>query len=183
MNTPVEGPAGGVDPGSTAVALVSALKDRGWTVATAESLTAGLLAATIADVPGASAVLRGGLVVYATDLKHALADVPVTVLERHGAVSPETATALAVGAAERCGADVGLGLTGVAGPDEQEGRAVGTVYVGVRLPGLPPRAEKLALHGDRRSIRTAACEVAMRLVTEAARDAGAAGRTGDGADD
>ena len=95
-------------PGKASVeeALVATLKARGWTLATAESLTAGLVAATIADVPGASAVLRGGLVVYATDLKHVLADVPQNVLDLHGAVSAETARALATGAAARCRADV-----------------------------------------------------------------------------
>lgn len=161
------------DP-SAATALVSALKARGWTVATAESLTAGLLAATIADVPGASAVLRGGLVVYATELKHVLADVPREVLATHGAVSEETARALAAGAAARCGASVGIGLTGVAGPDEQEGRPVGTVFVGVSVPGRPPWVERLALTGDRQGIRAAACTAAMALVTGVARasDAG-----------
>lgn len=165
------------DP-SAAAALVSALKTRGWTVATAESLTAGLLAATIADVPGASAVLRGGLVVYATELKHVLADVPREVLARHGAVSAETALALATGAAARCGASVGIGLTGVAGPDEQEGRPVGTVYVGVSVPGRPPWAERLALTGDRGRIRVDACTAAMELVTEVARTPDVGGREG-----
>lgn len=164
--------AGGIDrPGdpSPAVALVAALETRGWTVATAESLTAGLVAATIADVPGASAVLRGGLVVYATELKHELAGVPREVLARYGAVSAETARALAAGAAARCGSSVGIGLTGVAGPDEQEGRPVGTVYVGVSVPGRPPWAERLALAGDRVRIRTDACTAAMEMVTEVAR--------------
>lgn len=164
--------SGGADaPGapSPAAELVAALSARDWTVATAESLTAGLVAATIADVPGASAVLRGGLVVYATDLKHALADVPEEILARFGAVSAQTARALAVGAAARCGASVGIGLTGVAGPDEQEGRPVGTVYVGVSVPGRPPWAERLALEGDRGRIREGACVAAMEMVTEVAR--------------
>lgn len=166
---------------SAAAALVSALKAREWTVATAESLTAGLVAATIAEVPGASAVLRGGLVVYATELKHVLADVPQQVLARYGAVSAETAQALAVGAAARCGASVGVGLTGVAGPDEQEGRPVGTVYVGVSVPGRRPWAEQLALSGDRRRIRADACTAAMELITEVARapdEGGGDGRPG-----
>lgn len=163
------GVAGGPGEASPAAGLVAALKSRGWTVATAESLTAGLVAATIADVPGASAVLRGGLVVYATELKHSLADVPREVLARYGAVSAETARALAAGAARRCGASVGIGLTGVAGPDEQEGRPVGTVYVGVSVPGRPPWAERLALAGDRGRIRVEACTAAIEMVTGAAR--------------
>ncbi|WP_173674751.1 CinA family protein [Dietzia sp. WMMA184] len=166
-------PSGAVSP--PAAAAVTALRDRGWTLATAESLTAGLLAATVAEVPGASTVLRGGLIVYATDLKHELAGVPAEVLERHGAVSPETARALARGAALRCGADVGVGLTGVAGPEPQEGRPVGTVHVGLTVPGMEPWSVPLALTGDRSRIRTAACAAALELVIAAATGEG----TGD----
>ena len=154
--------AGPPDP--LAAAVVSVLGSRGWTLATAESLTAGLLAATVAEVPGASAVLRGGLVVYATDLKHELADVPVEVLARHGAVSAETARALAVGAARRCGADVGVGLTGVAGPERQEGHPVGTVHVGVCAPGVDPFSRRVALAGDRGAIRRGAVAAALELI-------------------
>lgn len=167
----------GVDGTAQAAAdLVSALTAREWTVATAESLTAGLLAATIADVPGASAVLRGGLVVYATELKHSLAAVPEEILAAHGAVSAETARALASGAASRCGAAVGIGLTGVAGPDRQEGKAVGTVHVGVSVPGREPWSVELSLDGGRRRIRECACVAAMELVTDVARTPDEAGR-------
>lgn len=147
-----------------AAAAVAALRGRGWTVATAESLTAGLLAATIAEVPGASTVLRGGLIVYATELKHDLAGVPAEILARHGAVSAETARALAVGAARRCGADVGVGLTGVAGPDRQEGQPVGTVHVGVSTPGREAWSVRMTLAGDRGAIRRAACDAALDLL-------------------
>lgn len=166
-------PSAAVSP--PAAAAVSALRDRGWTLATAESLTAGLLAATVAEVPGASMVLRGGVIVYATELKHDLAGVPTEVLERHGAVSAETARALARGAARRCGADVGVGLTGVAGPEPQEGRPVGTVHVGLTVPGREPWSVTLALSGDRSRIRTAACTAALELVIAAATGEG----TGD----
>lgn len=115
--------------------LVAELAARGQTVATAESLTAGLLSATIAGVPGASAVLRGGLIVYATDLKATLADVDAGKLAHDGPVSESTAAALADGARVRCGATWGLGLTGVAGPDDQDGRPPGTVYLGISGPG------------------------------------------------
>ena len=162
-----------------AAELVAVLKGRGWTLATAESLTAGLLSATVADVPGASAVLRGGVVVYATDLKHELAGVPPEVLERHGAVSAETARALASGAASRCGADVGLGLTGVAGPDEQEGQPVGTVHVGLCVPGRAVWSHRLELTGDRRRIREGACRAAMDILLDVARVPGEA-TSGDG---
>ena len=149
------------EPGARAVDVVEALRSRGWTLATAESLTAGLLAATVAEVPGASAVLRGGLIVYATDLKHDLASVPTAVLNRYGAVSSETAQALASGAAERCGAEVGVGLTGVAGPDRQEGKPTGTVYLGICAPGLEPWAVPLRLEGDRHRIRRTAVDAAL----------------------
>lgn len=156
------------------MAAVEALRSRGWTLATAESLTAGLLAATVAEVPGASAVLRGGLIVYATDLKHDLADVPTDILSRHGAVSAETARALAAGAARRCGADVGVALTGVAGPERQEGLPVGTVYLGLCVPGRDPWSVPLQLAGDRGRIRLAAAGAALEqivlLAAEAADD-------------
>lgn len=151
-------------PDPRAAATVAALRRRGWTVATAESLTAGLLAATIAEVPGASMVLRGGLIVYATELKHDLAGVPAELLERYGAVSAETARALAVGAARRCGADIGVGLTGVAGPDRQEGQPVGTVHVGISGPGAEATSVRLTLAGDRGAIRRAACSAALKLL-------------------
>lgn len=104
----------------TAREVITSLIDAGQTVATCESLTAGLLAATLADVPGASAALRGGLVTYATDLKHTLARVPQEVLVAHGPVARETAIAMARGVRDVCGADWGVSLTGVAGPDPQD---------------------------------------------------------------
>ena len=105
--------------------LHRALLARDETVAAAESLTAGLFCATLATVPGASATLRGGVVVYATELKTALAGVPVDLLAAHGPVSPEAAAALADGVRARCGASWGLGLTGVAGPDPVDGHGPG----------------------------------------------------------
>jgi len=140
--------------------LVVELVRAGQTVATAESLTAGLLAATIACVPGASEVLRGGLVVYATDLKHSLAGVDAAILAVDGPVAASTARELALGAAAKCGADWGLGLTGVAGPDEQDGVPVGTVFLGVAGPdGID--VTRLQLAGDRWQIRRGAVESAV----------------------
>ncbi|MFB9926163.1 CinA family protein [Amycolatopsis halotolerans] len=145
--------------------LVATLTRRGETVAAAESLTAGLVCATLAQVPGASAVLRGGLVVYATELKTALAGVDEQLLAEHGAVHPEVAAQLARGARERCGATWGLGLTGVAGPDPQDGVAPGTVYVGLSGPGVTTVRE-LAEPGDRDTIRTASVRAAFALLGE-----------------
>lgn len=143
-----------------ATRLVAALTERGETVAAAESLTAGLFTATIADVPGASAVLRGGLVVYATDLKASLAGVPSADLERNGPVHPDTARALADGARTRCGADWGVGLTGVAGPAEQDGVPVGTVHLGISGPD-GAEVTTLRLDGDRPRIRRGAVDAAL----------------------
>ncbi|WP_282786584.1 MULTISPECIES: CinA family protein [unclassified Nocardia] len=140
--------------------LVRALRAAGQTVATAESLTAGLLAATIAGVPGASAVLRGGLVVYATDLKATLAGVSADTLDTDGPVAASTAEQLAVGARIRCGADWGIGLTGVAGPEPQDGHPVGTVFLGLAGPE-GTEVIRLKLSGDRWTIRVTAVRAAI----------------------
>jgi nicotinamide-nucleotide amidase len=143
--------------------LLRRLVARGETLATAESLTGGLLAATIVDVPGASNAYRGGLVVYATDLKASLAGVPSPLLDSHGPVDPSVAAALAAGARERCHADWGLATTGVAGPDPQGGQPVGRVYVAVAGPeGSDVR--QLDLPGDRSHIRREAVDAALDLL-------------------
>ncbi|RZQ59860.1 CinA family protein [Amycolatopsis suaedae] len=148
-----------------AAGVVTVLTRRGQTLAAAESLTAGLVCATVAEVPGASAVLRGGLVVYATDLKAELAGVDPDLLAARGAVDPEVAAGLAEGAVARCGADWGLGLTGVAGPDPQDGVAPGTVYLGLAGPGLRI-VRDLRLPGDRAAVRAAAADAALSLLRE-----------------
>jgi nicotinamide-nucleotide amidase len=143
--------------------LLGLLVARGETLATAESLTGGLLAATIVDVPGASNAYRGGLVVYATDLKATLAGVPTPLLEAHGPVDPSVAAALAAGARERCHADWGVATTGVAGPDPQGDQPVGRVYVAVAGPeGSDVR--QLDLSGDRAQIRRDTVEAALDLL-------------------
>lgn len=149
--------------------MLDVLRARGETLAVAESLTGGLLAATLVDVPGASDVFRGGLVVYATDLKATLAGVPKDLLDARGPVDPDVASALAEGARRCCGATWGLATTGVAGPDPQNGIAVGTVYVAVAGRGNVVRA--LALDGDRAAIRAATVAAALDLLLGAARRA------------
>src|SRR6185369_4882343 len=146
--------------------LLGRLVARGETLATAESLTGGLLAATIVDVPGASNAYRGGLVVYATDLKATLAGVPAPLLDAHGPVDPSVAAALAGGARERCGADWGIATTGVAGPEPQAGQPVGRVYIAVAGIG-EPLVRRLDLTGDRTAIRRAAVAAALDLATSA----------------
>jgi nicotinamide-nucleotide amidase len=138
-----------------------ALLARGETVAAAESLTAGLFCATLATVPGASATLRGGLVVYATELKTALAGVPADLLAAHGPVSRPTAAALADGVRARCAASWGIGLTGVAGPDPVDGHGPGRVYLGV-AGANGTAVVQLDLPGDRAEVRAGAVAAAMR---------------------
>lgn len=175
MSTPAEAPAGspGASPGETDVErlareVVTTLTARGLTLATAESLTGGLLAARVVDVPGASAVLRGGVVAYATDLKHRLLGVDADLLAARGAVDADVAAAMARGVRERLGADVGVATTGVAGPDPQDGHPAGTVFVAVSLsPALAAgdgRVVPLLLAGDRPAIRTATVAEALGLV-------------------
>ncbi|HET8657473.1 MAG TPA: CinA family protein [Micromonosporaceae bacterium] len=150
---------------SRAAEIVSSLRARGQTLAVAESLTGGRLCAAVVDVPGASTVFRGGLVVYATDLKTSLAGVPDGLLAARGAVDPQVAAALAAGARRRCGADWGLGTTGVAGPDPQDGKPVGTVFVACHGP-VREVVRPLRLAGDRSAIRSAAVTAALDLLRE-----------------
>lgn len=147
-------------PDPLAAQLHRALLARGETVAAAESLTAGLFCATVATVPGASATLRGGVVVYATELKTTLAGVPAQLLAEHGPVSPQTAASLAEGVRARCSATWGIGLTGVAGPDPVDGHGPGRVYVGLAGPAGTDVAE-LDLPGDRPAVRAAAVQTAL----------------------
>jgi nicotinamide-nucleotide amidase len=141
-------------------ALVADLTVRGQTVASAESLTAGLFAATLAGVPGASVVLRGGLVTYTVETKIELAGVAPELLADVGPVAEPTARALAVGARQRCGATWGVGLTGVAGPEPHGGHPVGTVFVGLAGP-VDTDVVALQLEGSRWDIRLAAVRAAV----------------------
>jgi nicotinamide-nucleotide amidase len=136
------------DAADGAARVIVGLAGRGQTLAVAESLTGGLLAATLVDVPGASAVFRGGLVVYATDLKASLAGVDPDLLAERGPVDPDVAAALAAGARSRCGADWGLATTGVAGPTAQNGIGVGTVYIGLATPDGGNHSRLLPLPAD-----------------------------------
>ncbi len=157
-------------------AVVHTLKERGETLATVESLTAGLLAATIVEVAGVSAVFRGGLVVYATELKERLAGVPGELLAERGPVDPDVARALAEGARERCAADWALATTGVAGPQAQGGKPVGTVFVAVAGPD-GSQVRRLDLGGGRTAVRTATVTAALDLLAEALRRSPAAARS------
>jgi nicotinamide-nucleotide amidase len=150
------GPGSGADEvAASAGEIIKRLGARGQTIAVAESLTGGMLAAALTAVPGASAVFRGGMVTYATDLKASLLGVPAALLEARGAVHPSVASAMAEGARQRMTATVGAATTGVAGPDPQDGQPVGTVYIAVSSAGRGTTVRSLALSGDRQQIRQA----------------------------
>ena len=176
--------------------LIYALSERGQTVAVAESLTGGLVCAALVEVPGASAVVRGAVVSYATDLKHRLLDVDAGLLARNGPVDPDVAAQMALGVRERLGADWGLATTGVAGPDPQDAVAPGRVYLAVAgplvpvsvdlpsdsgaetrpvtalpdLPAISTRVLELDLVGDRAQIRAASTEQAIGALLAALRE-------------
>jgi nicotinamide-nucleotide amidase len=137
-----------VDDETMEHAVLSRLERRGWTLGVAESLTGGLIGARIAGVPGASRTFQGSIASYATDVKRSVLGVTADKV-----VSRESAEQMAEGAQRVLGADVGIAATGVAGPDEQEGQPVGTVWFALALPGLPVEAVSTRLPGDRERIR------------------------------
>lgn len=150
---------------------IAALKERGWTCATCESLTGGLICATLVDVPGASAVVRGGLITYQTDTKTLLANVPADLIEEHGVVSAPVARAMAEGTRIRLGVDVAVSATGLAGPGGGTPDCpVGTVYVGIST-AAETKALHLTLEGDRASVRQQAVEKAIGAIWQAAQQA------------
>jgi nicotinamide-nucleotide amidase len=139
---------------------------RGLTVGTAESLTGGALGDLLSSTPGASATYRGGVVTYATELKQSLLGVGDDLVAAYGVVSAECAQAMAEGARALLGSDWAVSTTGVAGPDLQEGKPAGTVYVGLAGP-TGTTSVALQLEGDRRAIRVSTCERAVAALHDA----------------
>jgi nicotinamide-nucleotide amidase len=151
-------------------ALVASLAERHLTIAVAESLTGGQLVAELVRIPGASAVVAGGVVAYQTALKHSLLHVDAGLLAEHGAVHRDVARQMAIGvraalAVDGRPADIGLATTGVAGPKPQDGQSVGTVYLGVSF-GEQAWAIHLRLSGDRAEIRASTVEHAIEAVRQ-----------------
>lgn len=137
----------------------------GRTIAVAESCTGGLLAVRLTDLPGASARVLGGVVAYSNEVKVAQVGVPRETIERHGAVSEQVARALAAGARERFGADVGAGVTGIAGPGGgSEEKPVGLVWLSVQGPGGAALTRSVRLPGGRSDVRQRAVTVAMHMI-------------------
>ncbi len=151
-----------VVPQAVAAEVVLLCRERGLSAATAESLTGGLVCAALTAVPGASAVVRGGVIAYATDRKAEVLGVPADLLAERGAVDGDVALAMARGVRRVMVCEVGLATTGVAGPDPQDGKDVGTVFVAVSAPATE-RVVALSLDGDRAQIRDASVLAALSL--------------------
>ncbi len=162
---------------SGATEVVRLLTVRGETLAVAESLTGGLVAAEVTAVPGASQAFRGSVTAYATELKHRLLGVDATLLAERGAVDPQVAAEMAAGVRKALGADWGIATTGVAGPEPQDGKPVGTVFVAVDGPSAPDseapggatgggKVTALRLNGDRAEIRKESVRSVLALLLE-----------------
>lgn len=156
--------------GSGAAAVLSALKQRGWTLGVAESLTGGAMCAEIVSIPGASTVLLGGVVAYATPVKASVLGVDAALLAAHGPVHPQVALQMAdrvrgVVRVDGEPAHVGVSTTGIAGPDSPDGQPVGTVHVGVVTP-TTSRTTEFHFSGERNSIRVQAVAAALEVLLE-----------------
>ncbi|WP_159773663.1 CinA family protein [Streptomyces sp. HM190] len=158
---------------STAADVLRLLRVRGETLAVAESLTGGLVAAALTDVPGASQAFRGSVTAYATEVKHRLLGVDATLLDRRGAVDPQVAAQMADGVRRALGADWGISTTGVAGPAPQDGQPVGTVHVAVAGPSGTDsgassggKVASLRLNGGRAEIRMESVRSVLALLLE-----------------
>lgn len=148
------------------VEIIELMRNRELTLATAESCTGGLIASAFVDVPGASDVYRGGIVSYHEELKESLLGVKRRTIEKYTVVSSQVAEEMCRGAAEKCGADIGLSSTGCAGPDGgTEESPVGTVYIGVFIGGKT-YVKRLSLSGDRNEIRCSAVKEILSMLTE-----------------
>jgi nicotinamide-nucleotide amidase len=150
---------------SAAARVLRRLVERGETVAVAESLTGGLVAAELTSVPGASKSFLGSVTAYATLLKSDLLGVDSALLAERGAVDPEVARAMATGVRQALGADWGVATTGVAGPQPQDGKAVGTVYVAVSGPDGLQKVARLRLNGERADIRRESVRSVLELLS------------------
>ncbi|MGO8949802.1 MAG: CinA family protein [Ktedonobacterales bacterium] len=156
--------SGNSDQSSSGALFLSAsigrlLSQQRMTVATMESITGGLLASTITDIAGSSAYMRGGIVSYATDLKLKIG-VPAATVDAHGVISAETAIAMAQAVKQFCTSDIGVGITGVAGPEEQEGRPVGEVHIGI-ASAQREDVRTFQFGGDRIAIKQQAITAAL----------------------
>ena len=154
----------GMDAANLAEFTTKLMIERGVTLATAESCTGGELAKAITDIPGASAVLLGGVVVYTNEAKHLLLGIPTETLDKYGAVSREIAAELAERVRLKLGADLGVGVTGLAGPDGDGVHPVGTVFVSLSDGKRTWVREKHITDRDRKTVRLYACQNVFDMV-------------------
>lgn len=161
------GAAGG--SGAAAADVLRLLAESNGTVAVAESLTGGMVAAELTAVPGASKSFRGSVTAYATELKHLVLGVDAGLLEAEGAVNPQVAEEMAAGVRRVLGASWGISTTGVAGPDPQDGQPVGTVFIAVAGPGVRKTA-RLRLKGSRAEIRRESARTVLELLASELRE-------------
>jgi PncC family amidohydrolase len=165
------------DLAAAARRLGEALRSAGWRVAVAESSTGGLIGHAITMIPGSSDYFPGGVISYSNRAKEVELGIATELMEQHGAVSAEVATAMAEGVRQRFNAELGISVTGVAGPEGgSEGKPVGTHWIGVALRGHPSRAQHEVFHHDREGNKAAAAltalELALAEVLAAVRGAG-----------
>lgn len=148
--------------------VVELLKQQKLKVTGAESLTGGLFQSTICSVPGASEIFDGGFVTYAAAAKIGLLGIPDSVIKQHGVVSSDTAKAMAEHSRRKLGADIGIGFTGVAGPDSLEGQPAGTVWIGMAYKGQEPVAKQLRLAGylGRQEIRLLSVQYGLQMILQ-----------------
>lgn len=139
----------GYDDTSLLKELTNCLKRENLTISAAESLTGGLFQQELTSIPGASSVVKGGVVCYATEIKHQVLQVKQETIEKYGVVSEQCALELAENTASLFSTDIGISFTGVAGPEELEGKPVGTVFIGISIKGKPTIVEKIQLGGSR----------------------------------
>ncbi len=168
MNVPQHEPHPGLHPNLHRLSGQAVLRatESGLTVATAESLTAGMVAAVLADTPGASAMLQGGVIAYANSVKADVLGVSPDLLDTVGSVDGQVAAAMASGARTACGADVGVATTGVAGPEPHDGKPVGAVYIGIAT-GEGATSYAYRFEGARQEIRALACGAALERLLDA----------------
>jgi nicotinamide-nucleotide amidase len=163
----------GYDNSSLMKELIKVLHEKKLTIAVAESLTGGMFQQEFTTVPGTSALLKGGIVCYTNEVKKSVLKVKKETIEEHGAVSSQCASELAMNVAALIGSDIGISFTGVAGPDELEGKAAGTVYIGISL-GKKTIVEDLHLGGTRDAVRMRSvkygCFYLMKLLHEMEQD-------------
>ncbi len=152
------------DDNSLAQVVMTKLREKHLTITAAESLTGGQLQAALTSIPGASQAFMGGFVTYANYAKEKLLAIPAEVIDKHGSVSEQTAILMAEQAKQKLGADVGVSLTGVAGPDSLEGQPVGTVWIGIAYRNKAGYAQKFHFPRQRKYVQARAVLTALDLV-------------------